>query len=171
VGPQRTERLIQIYRDAIRAAVPVGKFVNNQVTGNTVAYCAEDRRKAVERGAELIDWYRHQQRLRDAIVWQGYEISKLPDTYRWHYQRTLADAARQDDTSSLGLIQQGGRFCIGDPDDCLRYLEMYEAMGLDEIMPLFQVGSISHGEVMETLRLFGKYIIPHFQGKAQGSVG
>jgi hypothetical protein len=48
---------------------------------------------------------------------------------------------------------------------------MYEAMGLDEIMPLFQVGPISHGEVMEALRLFGKYIIPHFQAKAQGSVG
>jgi alkanesulfonate monooxygenase SsuD/methylene tetrahydromethanopterin reductase-like flavin-dependent oxidoreductase (luciferase family) len=101
VGPQRTEGLIQIYRDAIRAAVPIAKFVNNQVTGSTVAYCAEDRRKAFERGAELIDWYRHQQRLRDAIVWQDYEISKLPDTYRWHYQRMLADAARQDDTSSL----------------------------------------------------------------------
>ena len=152
-------------------AVPVGKFVNNQVTGSTVAYCAEDRHKAFERGAELIDWYRHQQRLRDAIVWQDYDLSKLPDTYRWHYQRTLADAARQDDTSSQDLIQQGGRFCIGDPDDCIRYLEMYEAMGLDEIMPLFQVGPISHGEVMEALRLFGKYIIPHFQPKAQGIVG
>jgi alkanesulfonate monooxygenase SsuD/methylene tetrahydromethanopterin reductase-like flavin-dependent oxidoreductase (luciferase family) len=42
VGLQRTERLIQIYRDAIRAAVPRGKFVNNQVTGSTVAYCTED---------------------------------------------------------------------------------------------------------------------------------
>jgi alkanesulfonate monooxygenase SsuD/methylene tetrahydromethanopterin reductase-like flavin-dependent oxidoreductase (luciferase family) len=171
VGPQRTEPLIQIYRDAIREAVPVGKFVHNQVSGSTVAYCAEDRHKAAARGAELIDWYRHQQRLRDAIVWQDYDLSKLPDTYRWHYQRTLADAARQDDTSSQDLIQQGGRFCIGDPDDCIRYLEMYEAMGLDEIMPLFQVGPISHGEVMEALRLFGKYIIPHFQPKAQGIVG
>jgi alkanesulfonate monooxygenase SsuD/methylene tetrahydromethanopterin reductase-like flavin-dependent oxidoreductase (luciferase family) len=145
--------------------------VNNQVTGSKVAYCAEDRRKAFERGAELIDWYRHQQRIRDAIVWQDYDISKLPDTYRWHYQRTLANAARQDNTSSVGLIQQGGRFCIGDPEDCIRYLEMYEAIGLDEIMPLFQVGPISHGEVTETLRLFGRYIIPHFQAKAQASLG
>jgi hypothetical protein len=171
VGPQRTERRIQIYREAIRAAVPIAKFVNNQVTGSTVAYGAEDRRQAFARGAERIEWYRHQQRLRDAIVWQDDAISKLPDPYRWHYQRTLADAARQDDTSSLGLIQQGGRFCIGDPDDGIRYLEMDETMGLDEIMPLFQLGPISHEEVMEALRLFGKYIIPHFQAKAQASLG
>jgi len=82
----------------------------------------------------------------------------------WRYQRTLGDTARQDETSSLELIEQGGRFCIGDPDDCIRYLEQYAAMGVDEIMPLFQVGPVSHQEVMETLRLFGKYIIPHFQG-------
>jgi hypothetical protein len=37
-------------------------------------------------------------------------------------------------------------------------------------MPLFQVGPISHEEVMKTLRLFGKYVIPHFQAKAQGRV-
>jgi hypothetical protein len=76
-----------------------------------------------------------------------------------------------DPTLSLDLIEQGGQFCIGDPDDCIRYLEVYEAMGLDEIMPLIQVGPISHREVTETLRLFGKYIIPHFQAKAPGSVG
>jgi hypothetical protein len=44
-------------------------------------------------------------------------------------------------------------------------------MGLDEIMPLFQRGPITHEEVMEALRLFGKYIIPHFQAKAQASLG
>jgi hypothetical protein len=37
----------------------------------------------------------------------------------------------------------------------------------DEMMPLFQVGPVTHEEVMESLRLFGKYIIPHFQEKAQ----
>jgi hypothetical protein len=44
-------------------------------------------------------------------------------------------------------------------------------MGLDEVMPLLQVGSVSRGEVMKTLRLFGKYILPHFRAKAQSGVG
>ena len=65
------------------------------------------------------------------------------------------------------MIDDGGRFCIGDPDDCIKYIEDYERMGVDEIMPLFQVGPVTHAEVMETLRLFGKYIIPHFKEKAR----
>ena len=54
-----------------------------------------------------------------------------------------------------------------NPDDCIKYIEDYERMGVDEIMPLFQVGPVTHEEVMESLRLFGKYIIPHFRAKAQ----
>jgi alkanesulfonate monooxygenase SsuD/methylene tetrahydromethanopterin reductase-like flavin-dependent oxidoreductase (luciferase family) len=166
VGPERTEKLLRIYREAIETAQPVGKFVHNQVSGSTVAYCTENRRQALARGAELIDWYREQQRLRDAVVWRGYDPAKVPEDYRWHYDRSLADTARKDETASLDLIQQGGRYPIGDPDDCIRYFELYEAMGMDEIMPLFQVGPVSHQEVMETLRLFGKYVVPHFRKKA-----
>ena len=39
------------------------------------------------------------------------------------------------------------------------------------MMPLFQVGGISHEEVMETLRLFGKHVVPHFDAKASSSPG
>jgi alkanesulfonate monooxygenase SsuD/methylene tetrahydromethanopterin reductase-like flavin-dependent oxidoreductase (luciferase family) len=167
VGLERAEKLIGIYKKAIKGAKPVGKFVHNQVAGNTVAYCAENRRKAQERGAELIDWYRAQQRIRDSYVWQGFDPAKVPEDYKWHYQRSIVDPVRRDETPSLQLIQQGGRFCIGDPDDCIRYIEQYEAMGVDEIMPLFQVGPVTHQEVMNALRLFGKYVIPHFKDKAR----
>jgi alkanesulfonate monooxygenase SsuD/methylene tetrahydromethanopterin reductase-like flavin-dependent oxidoreductase (luciferase family) len=74
---------------------------------------------------------------------------------------------RRDETPSLELIEKGGRFCIGNPDDCLKYIEQYDAIGVDEMMPLFQVGPVTHEEVMESLRLFGKYIIPYFKEKAQ----
>jgi hypothetical protein len=33
------------------------------------------------------------------------------------------------------------------------------------MMPLFQVGPVTHEEVMESLRLFGKYVVPHFAAK------
>ena len=167
VGLARAEALIKIYRDAIKNPEPVTEMVYPRVAGNTVALCMEDREKAFERGAEIIDWYRVQQRIRDSYVWQGYDPANVPDDYQFHYQRAVqADSARADEVSSRSLIDDGGRFCIGNPDDCIQYIEAYEQMGVDEIMPLFQVGPVTHEEVMESLRLFGKYIIPHFQAKA-----
>ncbi len=167
VGLDRAEQIIRVYKEAIKNPTPATKLVHDRVAGNTVAYCSEDRRKAFDRGAELIDWYREQQRLRDAKVWQGYDPAKVPEDYQWHYQRSQGDNARRDETTSADLIENGGRFCIGNPDDCIQYIEQYDAMGVDEIMPLFQVGPVTHEEVMESLRLFGKYIIPHFRDKAK----
>jgi alkanesulfonate monooxygenase SsuD/methylene tetrahydromethanopterin reductase-like flavin-dependent oxidoreductase (luciferase family) len=169
IGPERAQQIIRIYKEAIQDPTPATQRVYNRVAGNTVAYCSEDRRKAQERGAELIDWYRHQQRLRDAKVWQGYDPARVPLDYQWHYQRAQVDPVRRDETTSLELIQRGGRFCIGNPDDCIEYIEQYEAMGVDEMMPLFQVGPVTHEEVMESLRLCGKYVVPHFQARARRS--
>jgi alkanesulfonate monooxygenase SsuD/methylene tetrahydromethanopterin reductase-like flavin-dependent oxidoreductase (luciferase family) len=159
-GPDRLKQLIQAYRNSIRTAQPVGKLIHDRVSISTLAICAESRQKAQERGAEILDWYRHQQSLRDVRVWQEQNPTNVPDDYQWHYQRsTGTDSPKRDDSSSLDQIKSG-RYCIGTPDDCLRYLEQYSPTGVDEIMPLFQVGPISHQEVMETLRLFGKHVIP-----------
>jgi alkanesulfonate monooxygenase SsuD/methylene tetrahydromethanopterin reductase-like flavin-dependent oxidoreductase (luciferase family) len=162
-GPERLEGLVRAYREAITYAKPVSKQVHNRVSTSTVAFCADSRTQAQERGAELIDWYRRQQTLRNARVWSEQEASSVPADYQWHCERSTApDPSRRDDTSSLDQIK-AGRFCIGDPDDCIRYLEGFFAAGVDEIMPLFQVGPITHTEVMNTLRLFGKHVVPYFE--------
>jgi len=162
-GPEQLARLIEIYRETIKRPHPAGKLVHNRVSGSTIAFCMENRTEAFQRGAELLDWYREQQRVRDTRVWGEQNAQEVPEDYQWHFRRTTAnDAPKQDDVSSMELLQSG-RYCVGDPDDCIRYLEQFEATGLDEMMPLFQIGPITHQEVMETLRLFGKHVIPHFR--------
>ena len=160
-GPDRLTQLIQSYRDGLRDAKPVGKLVKDRVSISTLAICAESRKEAQERGAEILDWYRRQQDLRDVKVWQEQDPTNVPNDYEWHYQRSTAtDSSKRDEVSSLDQIKEG-RYCIGNPDDCLRYVEQYAPTGVDEIMPLFQIGPMANQEVMETLRLFGKHVIPH----------
>ncbi|MFQ6029545.1 MAG: LLM class flavin-dependent oxidoreductase [Dehalococcoidia bacterium] len=166
-GPERLGELIGIYRKAISNPTPVGQVVCDRVSTSMIAFCTENRQQAFERAAELLDWYREQQRLRDVRVWGEQDPSRVPEDYQYHYQRsTAAESPKRDETSSLELVQSG-RYCIGDPDDCIRYLDQYQPTGVDEMMPLFQVGPITHQEVMETLRLFGKHVIPHFKEEAK----
>ena len=162
-GPDRVAQLIKAYREGIRQARPIGKVINDRVSISTLAICGESRKKTQERGAEILDWYRGQQDLRHERVWQEQDTSNVPSDYQWHFQRSVAtDSSKRDETSSLDLIKQG-RYCIGAPDDCLRYLEQYAPTGVDEIMPLFQIGPMANKEVTETLRLFGKHVIPHLE--------
>ena len=163
--------LVHAYRGGIRNASPTTGVVHNRVSVSTVAICGESRKKVQERSAELIDWYRLQQARRDVRVWSEQDPSRVPEDYQWHYTRSTAtDSPKREETSSLDQIRSG-RYCIGDPDDCIRYLEAYAEAGVDEVMPLFQVGGISHEEVMNTLRLFGEHVIPHFNAKASSYPG
>ena len=161
-GPERIAQPIRTYREAIQHASPVGKVVCNRVAASAEVLCHEDRKKALERGAEVIDWYRNQRIQRDHTVWKGQDVNEVPEDYRWHYDRSAASRSQHDKTPSTELIERGD-YCIGDPDDCIRFLERYEAAGVDEMIPLFQIGPLSHPEVMKTLELFGKYVIPHFR--------
>ena len=64
------------------------------------------------------------------------------------------------------VCEEGTKFCVGTPDDCIRFLEMYEALGIEEVFLLCAIGPAEHQEVLHTLRLFGEEVIPHFQKKS-----
>ena len=60
----------------------------------------------------------------------------------------------------------GEQFCVGTPAECIRFVEMYQAAGIEEMIVLSAaVGPAAHEEVLNTLRLFGRHVIPHFRAK------
>ena len=63
------------------------------------------------------------------------------------------------------MREEGTKFCVGTPADCIRFLELYEALGIEEAILLCAVGPAQHEEVLHTLRLFGEQVIPHFQAR------
>ena len=95
----------------------------------------------------------------------------VPEEYRFYVQggavrgggpsRPSEDPQQQKPPTPEELLAGGG-YCVGDPDACIRVIEEFEAMGVDEIMPIFQAGHATHEEVMNSIRLFGDYVIPHF---------
>jgi alkanesulfonate monooxygenase SsuD/methylene tetrahydromethanopterin reductase-like flavin-dependent oxidoreductase (luciferase family) len=51
----------------------------------------------------------------------------------------------------------------GSPDTCIEQIEhIHQVTGLDHMMGMQQFWSIPHEKVMKSIRLFGKYVIPHF---------
>ena len=55
---------------------------------------------------------------------------------------------------------------MGDPDACIEVVERYEAAGVEEVMLKLQISpTTTHQDAMQTLRLFGKYVVPHFKEK------
>ena len=84
---------------------------------------------------------------------------------------TVSLDSQQQKPPTPEQLLAGGGYCVGDPDACIRVIEDFETMGVDEIMPIFQAGRATHQEVMNSIRLFGKYVIPHFQEKEKRAKG
>ena len=163
-NPGELENRVKVYREAVSNATPVGKFVNNQAAAFTIAYCDENNAKGREIGAEAGMWYFANSRMRHSNDWEGVDPSSVPEDYQYHLRRTQVETNRRPDASPDELLDNGS-FCAGDPDACIRTIERYEALGIDQLLPIFQAGRIPHEKVMQSIRLFGKYIIPYFQEK------
>ena len=48
-------------------------------------------------------------------------------------------------------------------------LEVYETLGIEEVFLLCAVGPARHEEVLNTIRLFGEVVIPHFARRSAGA--
>jgi len=170
-GIDKTRGLVNAYFEAIENPNPVGHFINKQVVASTIGFCDENGGKAREKGSAVASWYLNQSRQRFTLEWAGVDPNAVPDEYKFYTQGGAvrgggpsADPQQQKPPSQDELLAGGG-YCVGNPDDCIRVIEEFEAMGVNEIMPIFQAGHATHEEVLNSIRLFGKYIIPHFQEK------
>jgi len=54
---------------------------------------------------------------------------------------------------------------IGTPDQILRQLDDFERSGVDQVILLNQAGKNSHEDIMESLELFGKEVMPEFHAR------
>ncbi len=163
-GPDRVGQLLALYRDALPAAVA---GTRPRAALMTAGYCHEDPRVAAERGTELVAWYLEQQRERARLVWRDYDPTNVPADYQGYHARDqrLAAGPQPGEPTPRAVRDEGTKFCVGTPEECIRFLELYEALGIEEAILLCAVGPARHEEVMNTLRLFGERVIPHFRAK------
>jgi alkanesulfonate monooxygenase SsuD/methylene tetrahydromethanopterin reductase-like flavin-dependent oxidoreductase (luciferase family) len=167
-GPERVRELVALYRAALCTAPDNGARPTPRAALMTAAYCHEDPGIAAERGTELVGWYIEQQRERARLVWRDYDPTNVPPDYQSYYARDLrlASGPHPGEPTPTELREQGTKFCVGTPADCIRFLELYEAIGIEEAILLCAVGPAQHHEVLHTIRLFGEHVIPHCHAKA-----
>jgi alkanesulfonate monooxygenase SsuD/methylene tetrahydromethanopterin reductase-like flavin-dependent oxidoreductase (luciferase family) len=172
-GPERVAALMALYREALRAAPGPDHKIDRAAGPRpraalmTAGYCHEDARVVARRGTELVAWYLEQQRERARLVWRDYDPANVPPDYQGYYARDqrLAGGPYPGEPTPEEVREQGTKFCVGTPADCIRFLELYEALGIEEVILLCAVGPAQHQEVLHTIRLFGEAVIPHFAAR------
>ena len=188
---------VKVYRDALANANPVGAFVNEFWGNNVHAYCGQDNDEARELAALSMKTFfgpdkpyiagriNAYEELLEA--WGGVPDHLQADFGRWLRQSDDAHRA-QAEQSGISLdagpgaaraaiaqldantLADRGVIIAGDPDSCARAVQMYEDIGVDQVMMIMQTETIPHEKVMGSIELFGKEVIPRFRQGGKGHV-
>jgi alkanesulfonate monooxygenase SsuD/methylene tetrahydromethanopterin reductase-like flavin-dependent oxidoreductase (luciferase family) len=165
---EQMQQNIANYWKAYRHGTPIGATSNGQVRIFTVVHCAPTTQQAIDQGGNdaalrYIDYVLNRL-LRDEIALERAGVrgtrpySQFLD--RFDYLKSYAEGQRRAE-----LFDQESMIITGSPERCIEKIEEYERLGADGVLCMMQTGRIEHQHVMESIELFGKYVIPHFKSK------
>lgn len=163
VDPDELKKRIGKYRAAQNspAARPIGKFVNKQAAAFTLAFCAETDAKAKAIAGDACVWYvRESFKLVASVgLWQQGEDANASNTY--DYVKKML-GMNPDDIKFDDLLERD-MVIVGSPETCIKKVKRYQEAGCDQYLAMMQIRDIPHQDIMDSIDLFGKYVIPYFQ--------
>ena len=150
-APEKMKPLIEMYKEAIKDADPVGEFVNDNVAITSSFMCLED-------GDAAIDWTTRSGNGRQQSL-----VFKYLDTFPkpgWvpEWPALIPDPTREQVIAGRDV----GASIVGTPEQCAEALRMWSDTGVDQLI-LGPSGSVyPHDLLVETVELFGNEVIPEF---------
>ena len=171
--PQLQDR-VRAYREALKQAKPVGRFINDRIGAFTIVHVAETRQQAVANGGTdaAINYLLYAFRVLGGGVAPGdagmqreraaEEIQSTP--YRDIIAKEYPIIVKMmKNECTFEDLDQEDMVIVGDVDECARKVERYQHAGLDHFIALMQADRIPHDKVMRSIELFGTEIIPRFR--------
>lgn len=188
-APAVLEPHVKTYKQDIKKAKPVGKFVNNQWLSTTMGYCHEDARAAREECAQSLKVFfgpdkPYTQGQKDLYATLVQQWGGVPDHLKSAFSRYIkteedpqtGERKETVDLSGGGSLAQRawegldgdtlverGVIVAGDPDDCIKAIKLHEATGVDQLDIIIASETLPHKKVMKSIEMFGKHVLPAFK--------
>ncbi len=179
IEPEDARHWVEDYEATLAAeAVPVGLAVNPQIACVTPMMLHHDEAEAVRRGIEGANFFGYSlghyyvfgtHRPARTNVWQEF-LAKRAEV---GFDPEAAAQAVADERLGAKLAAgdtTGLRGAIGTPDQVRRYLRRYEQAGIDQVIFVLQAGRNRHDDIMESLELFGREVLPEFAERDERQV-
>ena len=150
-SPEKMKALVDVYKEAIKDADPVGEFVNDNVAITSSFLCLEDADAA-------LDWAsRSGNGRQQSLVFRYLDTFPKP---AWvpEWPELIPDPTREQ----LIAGRENGSAIVGNVEECAEALRKWDAIGVDQLI-LGPSGSVyPHDLMVETVELFGNSVIPEF---------
>jgi len=82
-----------------------------------------------------------------------------------HFALAREAIARGDAPPSAASSMYNTDHALGDADTAIDYVKRLQDAGVDNVMCLIQMGTLTQDQQLETIRIFGEQVIPHFRSQ------
>ena len=150
------KRRVDLYREEIKSAQPIGHSVNNQVAVFTMAHCAptdEQARAVVEEG--VMNYQRDHIELLTQMLTDG----AGPGASYEYYERFVGVDYNK---FTFDYLRDRDMIMVGDPERCIKVAKQYEEIGVDRLLCHVQFRGMPSKAIHDSIRLFGEEVIPAF---------
>ena len=187
-APSVLEPHIKAYREAVKDADPVGNFVNNRWLSSCFGLCGEDNASTQELCAQSLKTFfgpgrPYVQDQKDVYARLVEQWGGVPDHLAQNFSRYVdvdvadvsANGGQIDLSGGTALAQKiweefdaetlanRGVIVAGDPEHCIEAVKIHEATGVDQLQFLMATETVGHEDVMKSIEMFGKHVIPAFR--------
>ena len=152
LGFDFVRNMLDIYDEALAGAVhtyPVNAEKIVAVGGGM--HCAETSAEA----------YKWAETLTETTVLStgAYEqLSKMSKDYEY-----MGAVKNVDFHDTRYLLEDSTGFIVGDPEQCIKQVQRFADLGADALV--MRIDGLPHKELVKSIELFGKYVIPTFKDK------
>ena len=187
-APSVLEPHIKAYRETVKDADPVGNFVNNRWLSSCFGLCGEDNSRTQELCAQSLKTFfgpgrPYVQDQKDVYARLVEQWGGVPDHLAQNFSRYVdadvagvsANGGQIDLSGGTALAQKiweefdaetlanRGVIVAGDPEHCIEAVKVHEATGVDQLQFLMATETVGHEDVMKSIEMFGKHVIPAFK--------
>ena len=142
--------------------------MNNQFAATSFACVAPTDEEALEFGKPAAEFF---QEAIGILFVPWAKKADAPSSYQYYVSlaQMAEERLKQDPDGAFRFQEQwdSGTLCIGRPERVRDAVQKYVDAGCDQLIVMVQVGRIPHEKVMQTIKLMGEEVIPHFQKAAK----
>lgn len=149
--PKQIAPLIESYKENVAQAEPVGEYVNDNIMAVTNFLCMEDREEAFATAVNMgMNYY-------TSLMMHWLDNIPRPDNMpKW------PELVPEPSIDELKKAVELGVVAVGDPDDCIKAVQKWVDIGVDQLTFSPTTNNLPAEKVIESMELFGKEVIPHF---------
>ena len=150
-SPETLKPLIEIYKDTIDQAEPVGEYVNNNVMVTSQMLCLEDGQRARDIACSMHGGYQN------SLVFHYLDtFPKPPGLPAWPdlIPEPTPDVLEQSIANHLVMI--------GTPDEVRKAVQDYQDAGADQVVFGMLSTTMPIDVALEAVETFGTHVLPEF---------